>query len=97
MNGSSAASGVIRADFLLGYSGDHMKCRGSELGTTQFGQDRRQGFGGKQMTSIFLVFEGKASLHAPRRLMDYSYSGMEFEFIQSDILGSQDIRRSTSR
>ena len=43
------------------------------------------------MTSISLVFWGKATLHAPRRLMDYSYSGMEFEFIQSDILGSQDI------
>ena len=49
------------------------------------------------MTSIFLVSGGKAILHTPRRLVGYSYSGKEFEFIQSNILGAQDIHRPTSR
>ena len=49
------------------------------------------------MTRFSWYLGAKASLYMPLRLMDYSYSGMEFGFIQADILGSQDIRRSTSR
>ena len=40
------------------------------------------------MTRFSWYLGAKARLYAPHRLMDYSYSGMDFGFIQSDILGS---------
>ena len=49
------------------------------------------------MTRFSWYLAAKVSLYTARRLMEYSYLEMEFQFIESDILGCQDIRRSTAR
>jgi len=80
----------------LGYSSYQVKLPKNKLDVDQISPGQATGFKGTEMTLISCEIGCEGRRNAACRLKGQRYQRVEFGHIPTDILGCQNIRRSTS-